>query len=310
MDGSVAALSGVQPRDALAQPLPSQRLEHLDGHRGLAILLVLGYHLFARWPEILPYGGAYADVWLFKHGWLGVRLFFLVSGFVILMTLERCQGLGEFLWRRWLRLFPAMLVCSLLIYLTAPWLPDRPSGTPTVDSLLPGLTLIEPRWWQTLTGVGGTPLEGAFWSLFVEVKFYLFAAAIHQAFGRVVLVWSLTAAYVAAAIARLGSLLWGTPLFTALDAMLFELSFQHFGWFAAGCALYLHAQTGQRSWWFSGLALATASACGSGIAGESDRWVSAAIGTGLACVFAWSLHKAWLRRLLAWRPLQFFGFIS
>jgi peptidoglycan/LPS O-acetylase OafA/YrhL len=306
----MAALIPVRPLALRAQSMPSQRLEHLDGHRGLAILLVVGYHLFARWPEILPYGDAYAQVWLFKFGWLGVRLFFLVSGFVILMTLERSQGLGEFLWRRWLRLFPAMLVCSLLIYLTAPWLPDRPNGMPTADSLLPGLTLIEPRWWQTLTGVGGTPLEGAFWSLFVEVKFYLFAAAIYHAFGRTVLVGSLAAAYGAAAVARLGSLLWGLPLFTAMDALLFELSFQHFGWFAAGCALYVHRQTQRRNWLIAGLALAAVSAIGAGTAGEADRWAAAALGAGLAFVFAGSLHIEWLRRLLACRPLQFFGFIS
>ena len=72
------------------------RIEYLDGQRGLAILLVVLFHAYARWPERVPYHDAYANIPVFAYGWVGVELFFLVSGFVILMTLERCSSAGEF----------------------------------------------------------------------------------------------------------------------------------------------------------------------------------------------------------------------
>ena len=66
-----------------------KRIEFLDGLRGLAILLVIFFHAFVRWPNIVPYGSSYSDFIFFKYGYLGVELFFLISGFVILMSLEK-----------------------------------------------------------------------------------------------------------------------------------------------------------------------------------------------------------------------------
>src|SRR4051812_33781688 len=160
------------------------RIEYLDGHRGLAILLVVAFHAYARWPELVPYGNAYGNVPLFKYGWLGVELFFLVSGFVILMTLENCANAREFLGRRWLRLFPGVCVCSLLIFFTAGVFFERPDGAPSAASLLPGLTFIEWSWWQSALGVRVKPLEGGFWSLYVEAKFYIIATVVYFWRGR------------------------------------------------------------------------------------------------------------------------------
>ena len=98
------------------------RLAHLDGLRGLAIALVLLFHAYAGWTGQVPYGAAYADIGVFKFGWLGVELFFLISGFVIFMTLDKTASFGVFLYKRWVRLFPAMLLASALIVATAPWL--------------------------------------------------------------------------------------------------------------------------------------------------------------------------------------------
>jgi len=53
------------------------RVDYLDGLRGLAILLVIGFHAYSAYPTIVPYGDQYLDVPIFKYGWLGVELFFL-----------------------------------------------------------------------------------------------------------------------------------------------------------------------------------------------------------------------------------------
>ncbi|WP_420839686.1 acyltransferase family protein [Colwellia maritima] len=81
-----------------------ERIKYLDSHRGIAILFVVFYHLFSRWSEILPYGNSFTNI-VFNQGFLGVQLFFLLSGFVILMTLERTKSFSSFLYKRWLRLF-------------------------------------------------------------------------------------------------------------------------------------------------------------------------------------------------------------
>lgn len=158
-----------------------QRIEYLDGLRGVAIALVVLFHAYARWPEHVPYGDRYASVW--GYGFLGVELFFLTSGFVILMTLEKCTGFKDFMVRRWKRLFPAMLVCSVVVFATAGWFSERPAGQPTWASLVPGLLFVEPLWIKWATGYTIVPLEGAFWSLYVEFKFYLIAGAVFFVWG-------------------------------------------------------------------------------------------------------------------------------
>ena len=74
---------------------PVHRLSHLDGLRGLAILLVMLFHAYARWPDHVPFGAEFADVFVFKTGFIGGSIF-LISGFVILMTLESANHLASF----------------------------------------------------------------------------------------------------------------------------------------------------------------------------------------------------------------------
>ncbi len=153
----------------------SQRIAFLDGLRAVAILSVVGYHYFSRWTtpdnpqNLYPYGGALAPV--FHYGYFGVQLFFMISGFVIFMTLYRCSSWHEFLWRRLSRLYPAMLAASVLIFFVARiW-----SGylfPMHYINLVPGLTFVELFPWKI------TPADGAFWSLFVEAKFYVMVAAL------------------------------------------------------------------------------------------------------------------------------------
>jgi Predicted acyltransferases len=70
------------------------RITHLDGMRGLAILLVIAYHAYARWPELLPYAATTQHIPLLAFGWVGVQLFFMISGFVIFMTLDKSPAIS------------------------------------------------------------------------------------------------------------------------------------------------------------------------------------------------------------------------
>lgn len=150
-----------------------ERVTYLDGLRGVAILLVVFFHAFARYPELVPYSDQFGNFVIFKDGWLGVQLFFLISGFVIFMSLERCPNFFIFIYKRWFRLFPAMLVGTVLIYGTAGFLNERPAGMPNIKDILPGLIFTEPLWLNNIFDSKFSSLEGAFWSLYVEFKFYI-----------------------------------------------------------------------------------------------------------------------------------------
>lgn len=199
-----------------------KRIEYLDGLRGIAILSVIGYHAFARWPGLvpMPYGQRFAPY--FGWGWLGVELFFIISGFVIFLTLDKCRSFGEFMGKRWLRLFPAMLIASCLIVATAP-LVNRPSGIPNMVQILPGLTFIDEGW------LGVHSLEGTFWSLYAEMKFYVFAGLLYFAFGRRAAIYGLIGGF---------AVYWMSKPFDGLHWLAYQLSMNYWAWFACGALFY------------------------------------------------------------------------
>ena len=152
-----------------------QRIKYLDGLRGIAILLVISYHAFGGdgYKGTIYYGNKFQDLLFFKYGYLGVQLFFLISGFVILMTLEKSKSFIDFMYKRWLRLFPAMLIATFLIYTTASIFYERPAGIPNIHSIIPGLFFINPIILEKITNIHFPTMEGAFWSLYVEMFFYI-----------------------------------------------------------------------------------------------------------------------------------------
>jgi len=85
-------------------PGPSARLVRLDGLRGIAVLCVLFFHVG---PFLIPN----LDPNMLPGGFLGVDLFFVLSGFLMTdILLGRKQGYGRFYVRRLARVFPALYV--------------------------------------------------------------------------------------------------------------------------------------------------------------------------------------------------------
>jgi peptidoglycan/LPS O-acetylase OafA/YrhL len=222
----------------------TSRIEFLDALRGAAILLVVLFHAYARWSDVVPYGDRFSRFPIFSYGWLGVELFFMISGFVIFLTLDKCGSFLEFITRRWLRLFPAMLVCSLFIWFTAPFMPERPSGLPTADQLIPGLTFINAVWLNDL-GLHTRPLEGAFWSLFVEAQFYLIVGLCYFFLGGrraalSVLILMFAFAVTASIVQDHFGALAGTKPFRLLAFLSERLDARYYCWFAIGAFSYIY----------------------------------------------------------------------
>ncbi len=159
--------------------MPKQRIELLDSFRCLAILSVLLYHFTDRWIPLFPFGHFFRH--LFQFGYLGVQFFFMISGFVISYTLAYTEHFRAFFVNRFSRLFPAMLLCSLLTLVVVRTL-DHELLFPyahKVSNLLPGLSFISPDCWNLLLPRDFFWINGSYWSLWVEVQFYLLASLVY-----------------------------------------------------------------------------------------------------------------------------------
>ena len=102
----------------------SNRLRHfpeLDGIRGIAILLVLFYHLFWFTSPGASWSGIPWCLWKVSQiGWVGVNLFFVLSGFLITRILIHQKGqvqyFQRFYFRRALRILPLFILTLIFIY--------------------------------------------------------------------------------------------------------------------------------------------------------------------------------------------------
>lgn len=240
------------------QPIEEKkyRIKHLDGLRGVAILLVLFFHVYVRWLDLTPWLATYSTFVVFKLGFLGVELFFLISGFVIFMTLEKCPSFIEFIFRRWLRLFPAMLVSTAIICATSFILTERPSGPISFFDILPGLLFIEPGIINRVqNSIQVKSVEGAFWTLFVEFKFYLTFGLLYfsnksTALRNLILLF-LTACVLQLALKFLSP--EGSAVFEKIILPIFSLNY--FGWFSLGALAYKATVTNNRNYVFLSVVL-------------------------------------------------------
>jgi peptidoglycan/LPS O-acetylase OafA/YrhL len=155
-------------RDAPIAP-PRGHLPALDGLRGIAILLVLMHAL----DVVQPQGGATRALdYALNAGWIGVQLFFVLSGFLITGILLDTRGTARyyrsFFVRRVLRIFPLYFGVLLVAFVVLP----------NVMSLPPGYGAHQVWLWTFLENYaapfgGGEAAFPHFWSLCVEEQFYL-----------------------------------------------------------------------------------------------------------------------------------------
>ena len=171
--------------------MPHQRLTALDGLRGVAILLVMGFHYFYHLESfyykstLYPYGETFSNTVIFKYGYMGVELFFIISGFVIAMTLESSKSLLDFAIRRFVRIWPALIVSAILTFFLLNW-SDAPFALTRRQfwpNFIPSLTLTPVAMWS-----GPFPkvdfVTGVYWSLVVEIRFYMIALILYWMFAR------------------------------------------------------------------------------------------------------------------------------
>ncbi|MGD1450457.1 acyltransferase family protein [Vibrio harveyi] len=142
--------------------LKKNRFIELDSVRGIAALAVVIYHYLYRYNELYTHQGLNLD-WAY-WGKYGVQLFFIISGFVIFMSLERVKKPLDFIASRFTRLFPAywiaLIITTLVVYSFG--LPGREvSLTSTVINFTMLQEFFKVRH-----------VDGVYWTLTVELIFY------------------------------------------------------------------------------------------------------------------------------------------
>ncbi|MEU2790055.1 acyltransferase [Streptomyces sp. NPDC007100] len=147
------------------------RLRVLDALRLLAALMVLAYHYITLrdgWGED-PDTFSPVVYHLSEYGWLGVEVFFLISGFVICMSTWG-RSLGDFVTSRVSRLYPAYWIAVLLTAAVLTVWPNVRSAD-NWETVLTNLTMLQ-------QGLGVPDVDDAYWTLFIELKFYLLFAIV------------------------------------------------------------------------------------------------------------------------------------
>jgi peptidoglycan/LPS O-acetylase OafA/YrhL len=214
----------------------TQRIPELDGLRGVAVLLVVTLHYIAT----SSFGGEFGSLLyrfkqVFRLGWSGVDLFFVLSGFLIggilLEARDSPNYYQTFYMRRVHRIFPVYYAWILLYVLI------RIAGTRWIPGFLPvttaGLTHL-PVYVLFLQNFTHLPF-GTFdwywflvtWSLAVEEQFYLIAPVVIRTLSRTSLTITLCATVALAPVLREvifrfaspGNMYWNTLMPCRADAL-------------------------------------------------------------------------------------------
>jgi peptidoglycan/LPS O-acetylase OafA/YrhL len=271
------------------------RIAGLDVLRGGAAAAVMIHH-HAQYYDVLYPGRTPLPIDL-GAGHFGVELFFIISGFVILMTIERKRTVLDFVLSRVTRLMPAFLAAMAIATLILIVRPMPPLHTPTVVQFIANLTMA-----PALFGQQGIDLP--YWTLTYELVFYVLMAGILgfnclrsiEWFGLLML--------------GVGFLVWAfvdIPDHRRIGIV----SLAHYSnFFLIGICLYrLYSRTARPITWVALACAVAASARGGGEeafhASPTDYLLLTIAFTGLVW-FATSRYGHWL----VWRPAVFLGRIS
>ncbi|MEU6255179.1 acyltransferase [Streptomyces sp. NPDC047043] len=174
VDRPTQQLRAVQvPRRSAPLRRERPRLYAIDGIRLVAALMVAVHHYAGSWrvdqPDNLVWGRPASEVMptVFRfatYGWIGVEIFFVISGFVICMS---CWGRTprQFFVSRVIRLYPAYwfaIAFTTAVVVAVPGVWERLK----LRDILLNFTMLQ-------SGSGVDSVDGVYWTLWSELRFYL-----------------------------------------------------------------------------------------------------------------------------------------
>jgi peptidoglycan/LPS O-acetylase OafA/YrhL len=161
--------------------MAGNRLGVLDGLRGIAIVLVVWFHIWqiswlrapATWLQFIP-----------ETGFVGVHVFFFISGFVIVYPFVRAKLEGKprpswahFAYRRAIKIVPSYVLSIGLMFLIGYQHVEQTGGV--LRDVVTHLLFIH-NWFANTYG----SINGVLWTLGVEVQFYVVFPLLCYAFLR------------------------------------------------------------------------------------------------------------------------------
>lgn len=253
------------------EALPGGRLQSIDALRGIAALGVVLYHAVSQTGSAVPNNLFQYPVRLIQFvssfGYIGVFLFFVISGFCIHLQWARARAAGQptqikfvaFWKRRWRRLYPPYLITlALFLIITAFTAGINVTHFFVYDVVMHLLMLhnLDPHTCYSINGV--------FWTLAVEEQLYLAYFLLLYLRNR----WGWGPTLIICGLARVGWFLLGHYVWLATGAGIPvpEAAASHWLTWALG-AIAVEAAFGLvklpewcRNVWLGGLAVVTASA--------------------------------------------------
>ena len=270
-----------------------QRFQAVDSLRGLAAVFVLLYHLVLHFDQQFGFTHWQAPEWmeLFRYG---PHVFFMISGFVIFLTIDRMKDAKSFMIARLIRLIPVFWVVLLIASVVrVAWGPFT-GHVELLDVFVNALFL------QGLTD--RMHIDGAYWTLLVEMTFYALSAIFIYLLGLgnritwLLFGWSV--------VSFVGMLKWGTWDFP-MDIFFAELMISRYSmFFVVGVLMYLSIKNGQLNWpqrlimsYSIGIMLLA-----------HPLWIGFTL--NMATLVLWFAIKGRLDWLLCYKPLLWLGALS
>lgn len=225
-DAGTTQISATQPAVRMAHERAESRLVAVDALRGLAAMAVVLFHFTTRFTELYPADSAPSVS--FPYGYLGVNLFFIISGFVIFMTLEKTRHPMDFVVSRFSRLFPTYWAAVAITFATVS-LFGLPGKEVTLLQAAGNLLMVHGLLWIP-------HVDGVYWTLEIEMLFYAWMLLLHSA-GRMSRIhWALWSLLALRLIYHLAAVWGGIELSWTLSRLLI---LSYIAWFALGISVYL-----------------------------------------------------------------------
>ena len=170
----------------------AKHLDVLDGVRVLCILLVGWFHIWQQsWlsPQFEVLGEFVSLDFLLRSGYIWVDGLLLLSGFLLYLPYtqagSRLPAVGAFYKRRLIRIFPSYLLCVVPMFIISCVRGDYLKTSDAVLDILSHLTFTHNLFYFSYFR---SPLNGALWTLAVEMQFYLLFPLLARAFRKLPIV--------------------------------------------------------------------------------------------------------------------------
>ena len=213
------------------------RLKELDALRGLAALAVVLFHYTTQFDKLFGHSNALS--WSMPYGDLGVHLFFMISGFVIFLTLDRVAKPFDFVISRFSRLYPAYWLAIILTTAVVWTYGLEGQEVNTLNTVIN---------FSMLQGIFELPdVDGVYWTLMYELIFYTLIFTVYKFSCLKHIVFIIIAVLFLNILNSFTNIIpWKIQLFLLLQ-------YNHL--FGAGIIFYLLQRDGNKVFYFATLAL-------------------------------------------------------